>query len=253
MCRVPIVSFLTGWSPHAWLLLLASPPVVLGPYIYCNAVLHIVSLHCSTTFPSLTPTQQWACTKLVDIVASDRLETAGKCGGRCAVVGKGFTRALALCADGCLSSLLLLKLQCCGWPCPLLCEALVKLHIHVVHAHMFYMCHSSLTPSNTWRSVADCALYLLSLSGKRRARLWLMQFIWAGARDSNETTSRTQSKQCTGAALPRKEPAELAAALRLPTQYIYSISVRKWHNLHCWEFFYCTIRICICLQLGTLV
>ena len=34
--------------------------------------------------------------KLADIVASVWLETAGKCGGRCAVVGKELTRVLAL-------------------------------------------------------------------------------------------------------------------------------------------------------------
>ena len=42
-----LFSFLSGWSPHAWLLLLVSPPCAAWSIIYCNAVLHIMSLCCS--------------------------------------------------------------------------------------------------------------------------------------------------------------------------------------------------------------
>ena len=127
---------------------------------------------------------------------------------------------------------------------PCLAKLWLKLCIHVVHAHMFYTCHSK----ELCCSVSGCTLCLLSLSRKRWARLWLAQSIWLGEGGGNATTSRTQSKPCIGAANQEISLQKLATALQLPSQYIYNIFVCMQHNVCCWESFYCTIGIFICLQ-----
>ena len=87
--------------------------------------------------------------------------------------GRKTHKSVALCANSGMFSLLLLKLQCCGWPCPLPREALVKvLYPFSTRSHVLYV-PQHLTPSNTcaagiaqvesaaWHSsVSGCALYL---------------------------------------------------------------------------------------------
>ena len=118
-------------------------------------------------------------------LATDGLDVWGTV---CSCGQRTYKNVGSLCADGWLFSLLLLKLQCCGWPCPLPCKALVKVvYPRCARSHVLYM-PQHLTPNYTSHSVSGCTLYLLSPSAFKDE-------IDFGSRSLFEQAQETATKQ----------------------------------------------------------
>ena len=182
--------------------------------------------------------------------ARDGWEVWGTVCGR----GRKTHKSVALCANSGMFSLLLLKLQCCGWPCPLPREALVKvLYPFSTRSHVLYV-PQHLTPCNTCRPVSGCALYLCYPSPVKDK-------LYFGSRSPFDRAKEAATKRHPGHSQNDAQEQQtkenslqkLATTLHLPTQYIYSIFVRTRNNVYCWESFYCTIGLFICLQRASLV